>query len=255
MVALDDSSQPDPLDFSIEVDPDWVEFHLDRNVEARGRIIESYLPFARMMAAKTYAKRTYPELEFQDYLQYATIGLIEAVDRFDPNRGVKFETFSASRITGAILNGIESLSEKQRQVGARRRAIAARVESVKSDLPDASTTEALFSYLAQVAIGLAVGFALEDSGMYQAELEPTYADNTYRRVELKQLQKRILSLVNLLPRNERSVITYHYLQHLAFGEIAAILGVTKGRVSQIHKEALQKLKASIRIDGAVDLSF
>ena len=74
MVALDDSSQPDPLDFSIEVDPDWVEFHLDRNVEARGRIIESYLPFARMMAAKTYAKRTYPELEFQDYLQYATIG-------------------------------------------------------------------------------------------------------------------------------------------------------------------------------------
>ncbi|HSY29558.1 MAG TPA: sigma factor, partial [Burkholderiaceae bacterium] len=124
---MDDFSQTDPFDFSIEADPDWTEFHLDRNVDARSRIIESYLPFTRMMAAKTYAKRTCSELEFQDYLQYATIGLVEAVDRFDPNRGVKFETFSATRITGAILNGIDSLSEKQQQVGARRRAIAARV--------------------------------------------------------------------------------------------------------------------------------
>jgi RNA polymerase sigma factor for flagellar operon FliA len=252
---LDDSIQPGPVGNPIELDCDWTEFHVNRNAQVRARIIERFLPFARMLAAKAYAKRTYLELEFQDYLQYATIGLVESVDRFVPDFGAKFETFSAPRITGAILNGIESLSEKQQQISARKRAIAARLDSVKSSAPKVNTTDALFAYLAQVAVGLAVGFALEDSGMYQAEIEPVYADNTYQRVELKQLQRRILSLVNLLPRNERSVITYHYLQHLAFGEIAAILGLTKGRVSQIHREALQKLKASIRIDGAVDLSF
>ena len=241
---------------SSDLSRDWVAACIVGNVEARCTIIDSYLPLARILAAKAFAKRTYPELEFQDYLQYASIGLIESVDRYDPGCGVKFETFATPRITGSILNGIESLSEKQRQVSARKRAIASRVASVQNDgAPEIKSAEALFEYLAQVAIGLAVGFALEDSGMVQAAVEPAYADNTYQSVELKQLQKRILSLVNSLPRTERSVIAYHYLQRLAFGEIAAILGVSKVRVSQIHRDALQRLKTSIRNVSAVDLSF
>jgi len=249
-------SQSDVDLIQVELTADWFAFRRDADMNARARIIEGFLPFARMLAAKLFAKRTYAELEYQDYLQYATIGLVESVDRFDPNCGVKFETFSSPRITGAILNGIETLGEKQQQVSARKRALAPRVNSIKAGVSmDYKSPEALFSRLAEVAIGLAIGFVLEDSGMYQADIEPAYPDNTYQRIELRQLQKRIVSLVNLLPRNERSVITYHYLQHLPFGEIAAILGVTKGRVSQIHKEALQKLQASIRFDDTVDLSF
>lgn len=253
---MDESLSPLPVAGSVSLINDWNEFRSTGDASVRGKLIDSYLPFARMLAAKSFARRTYPDLEFQDYLQYAIIGLVESIDRFDPAGGAKFETFSEFRITGAILNGIGSFSDKQRQVSARKRIMTARVESLKSPKSSIDTsTDALFGYLAEIAVGLAIGFALEDSGMYQAEVEPSYTDNTYRSVEMSQLRKRILLLIGTLPRIERSVINYHYLQHLAFVEIAVILGVTKGRVSQIHREALKRLKTSIKSDGSVDLSF
>jgi RNA polymerase sigma factor for flagellar operon FliA len=230
----------------------WNAFDAHRDPLVREQLINLYLPFARILAAKAYAKRTSAELEFLDYLQYASVGLVESVDRYDPNRGVKFETYSAPRITGAILNGIESLSEKQEQISVRRRIVSERVDSIKGTRLAAKDPDALFGYLAEVAIGLAVGFALENSGMYQADV-PLYPDNTYERIELKQLQERVRSLVASLPPNENRVVTYHYLQQLGFEEIAAILGVTKGRISQIHKDAMHRLRKSLRNGDGIDL--
>ncbi|HEX7635658.1 MAG TPA: sigma-70 family RNA polymerase sigma factor [Noviherbaspirillum sp.] len=240
------------FDKTTDMTPAWVAFRSGADPSVREQVIEFYLPFARIMAAKLYAKRTYIELEFSDYMQYASIGLMEAIDRFDPDRGVKFETFAAPRITGAILNGIESLSEKQVQVSARQRILAARVKSLKDEAPEPADSNAVFGYLAELAVELAIGFALEDSGVSQSE-EASYPDNTYHRVELKQLRQRIDELVGQLPDNERRVVKYHYLQQVPFDEIATLLGVTKGRVSQIHKNALKRLGQIIRSIGEIDL--
>jgi RNA polymerase sigma factor for flagellar operon FliA len=111
----------------------------------------------------------------------------------------------------------------------------------------------LFANLADVAIGLAMGFVLEDSGMYQQDMNATYADNTYQRIELQQLRSRIEQAVKSLSGNEKRVISHHYLQHLAFDEIAQVLGLSKGRVSQIHKAALQQLSEKLMRDGNLDL--
>ncbi|HYD61595.1 MAG TPA: sigma-70 family RNA polymerase sigma factor [Noviherbaspirillum sp.] len=245
-------TQPVELDRTTDLAPLWTEFLVNACMSARERIIDFYLPFARVLAAKLYAKRTYAELEFLDYFQFASIGLLEAVDRYDPAHGAKFETFAALRINGAILNGIASLSEKQEQISAKQRIAADRLKSLKEKPEKPKDPGALFGYLAELAIGIAVGLALEDSGMYRAEDE-AYPDNTYRSVELKQLQQRMRELLEHLPRNERRVIKYHYLQQLAFEEIARILGVTKGRVSQIHKDALNRLRESVQRGGGIDL--
>jgi len=222
----------------------WKEFQSKPDPGLRECIIENYLPFAKMLAAKAYAKRTFIELEFLDYLQYASIGLIEAVDRFDPARDVKFETFAAPRITGSILNGLCSLSERQEQVHARRKIISDRIESLKYARSKSHDPHAVFSYLAEVSIGIALGFVLEDSSMYQAD-EPIYPDNTYEHVELKQMRQGLKRLLKFLPENERKVISYHYQHQLSFDEITRILGLTKGRISQIHKSALQRLRNSL----------
>lgn len=240
------------FDTTTDMTPVWAALRGGADPSAREQVIEFYLPFARIMAAKLYAKRTYIELEFSDYMQYASIGLMEAIDRFDPERGVKFETFAAPRINGAILNGIESLSEKQVQVSARQRILSARVKSLKDAPPEPADSNALFGYLAELAVGLAIGFALEDSGIYQAE-EASYPDNTYHRIELRQLRKRVGELVEQLPDNERRVIKYHYLQQIPFDEIATLLNVTKGRVSQIHKNALKRMGQIVRSIGEIDL--
>lgn len=240
--------RPDPA----EIGPLWASFVRTRDSGTREQLVSAYMGFARMMAAKVYARRAFDEMEFADYLQYARVGLIEAIDRFDPERGVLFETFAAVRMTGAMLTGIESSSEIQRQVATRKRVIGERVASLAEPAPPSTGPEAVFARLAEMAIGLAVGFALEESGMYLQE-EGEYADNTYSGVELRQLRGRVKAALGELGLNQRRVIELHYLQHLPFEDVANRMSLSRGRISQIHKEALQNLRVLLAKTDSVDL--
>jgi len=183
-----------------------------RPVRQRALLIH-YLPFAKILAAKVYSGRHHDEFEFGEYVQYATVGLLESVSRFDPARGVKFKTFAGRRIIGSILNGLEHLSEKQQQISFRKRLASERLESIRGRQPDGSNPDELFSYLAQVAVGLALGYILEDSGMYQRR-NGSYMNNGYEAIETEQLQERMRNLVEKLPERERRVIKYHYMNHV-----------------------------------------
>lgn len=222
------------------------------DAHARGRLIETYLPFARIMAAKLYAARVEHDVEFEDYLQYATVGLIESVDRFDPAFGTLFRTFAAHRIQGAVANGLEQLSEKRTQVATRRRLAAERRDCAAGAL-DAGGAD-LFQQLADVAVSLALGFALEDAR------DDTLADGAalaqpYDALEMAQLRSRLLALVAGLPQRERLVIKSHYLHHVPFNLIADTMGITKGRVSQIHRTALDQLRKAMRAMRACDVAW
>jgi RNA polymerase sigma factor for flagellar operon FliA len=232
----------------------WHRFVLERDAGVRERLVKAYQGLTRIMAAKVYARRVYTEMEFDDYLHYATVGLIESIDRFDPSRGIRFETYASTRITGAILNGIESSSEIQEQVAARRRVIGQRLGTLKDApaAPQADSAAAVFAHLAELAIGLAIGFVLEDSGMLM-DTQSEYADNTYQAVELKQLQARVRAQLGTLPANQQRVIECHYLQYLPFEEIARTMGLTRGRIAQLHKEALTNLRSGLRNAPEVNL--
>ncbi|MRW94183.1 sigma-70 family RNA polymerase sigma factor [Duganella sp. FT80W] len=225
----------------------WEEFARSRAAALRERLASHYLPFARMLAAKMYANRTHLQVEFDEYLQYARVGLLEAVDRFDSTRGFKFETYAASRINGAILNGMASYSEVHEQIAARKRLIEERMASLKEPERTTQRPDDLFGYLAELAIGLAVGFALDDTGMYQEpEQSVSYRDYTYASVELAQLRARLKALLDTLPARHAQVIRGHYLQQLPFEQLAEMLALSRGRISQIHKEALLKLREGLR---------
>lgn len=231
----------------------WRVFVGGRDPGARARLIDRYMRFARIMAAKLYAGRPFGGVEFDDYLQFAHVGMIEAVDRYDPGHGAKFETFAAPRIRGAILSGIESASDVHGQVSARRRLLASRVSSLSESAAAAGTPEQVFAALADVAIGLAVGFALDETGMYRSE-ESEFVERGYAALEMKQIKLRALGLLATLPGNEKAVIEYHYLQQIAFDQIAAILGLSAGRIAQIHKQALARLRAGFKEAGVLSLS-
>ena len=243
----------DALTHGNDVEGLWCLFKNAGDTCAREQLIEHYLSFARMLAAKLYARRTYPELEFHDYFQHASIGLIEAVDRFDLSKAVKFEAYASSRINGAILSGIETLSEKQEQVSARKRILASRTKALSDDQDDANqTSEDTFASLAELAIGLATGLMLDDSGMYQRD-EDGFDGDVYQSLELRQLQKKVVAAVQSLKKNEQRVISYHYLQGLPFEEVSKIMKLSKGRVSQIHREGLRHL--SLLMTSPLDASF
>lgn len=233
-------------------EPLWARFVESREVSVREQLVAAYLGFARMMAAKIYARRVFSEMEFADYLQYARLGLLEAIDRFEPARGYRFETYAAARISGALMSGIESSSEIQQQIAARRRVLAQRVETLQAETAPASGPEAVFARLAELAVGLALGFALEGSDMHRAD-DAQYADNSYHGVQLKQCQKRVRALVADLPPAQKQVIYAHYLQQVRFDDIADSLGLSRSRIAQIHREALATLRARLPASAQVDL--
>lgn len=205
---------------------------------ARQSLIAAYLPFARILAAKVYARRIEQDLEFEEYLQFATLGMIEAVDRFDAGLGVLFRTYAAHRISGAIRNGLEHLSEKRQQIATRQRLLE---ERRQSGLAAEQHSGDVFQQLAEMAIGLALGYMLDDAAAYQHP-DAVQPEQLYNASELRQLRERVLKLVAGLPPQEKLVIKYHYLQQQSFTEIADTMQLSKGRISQIHRRALQLLR-------------
>jgi RNA polymerase sigma factor for flagellar operon FliA len=227
---------------------------------ARAELLELHLPYARVVAGVYYSRRFHDEIEFGDYLQYASIGMLEAVDRYDPGRGVQFRTFAARRMHGAILNGLERLTEKQQQIAARQRLRAERLQDVKAMSSPAGGSgaperpEQLLRFVSDVGIGLALCWMLEGTGMVE-NAEAAASQPFYRSVALRQLRARLLQAIDDLPAQERTVVRGHYLQEIPFEQIAATLQLTKGRISQIHRQALLRLRGSVGDPTDWDANF
>jgi RNA polymerase sigma factor FliA len=221
----------------------------------RAALVDAYTPLVRRIAARCFLRRIGNELEFADFLQFGHIGLLEAIDRYSPARGVRFETFATYRIEGAMLNGVTSLSEYQRQASVRRGLLGQRTASLASggDEPAAETSQDPLERLAEVAIGLALGFALEDAALY-VDGDRIGPDNAYTRLELHQLRQQVAQLLQQLPETEQLVLHRHYYQQVPFEETARVLGLTKGRVSQIHQAALKRLRTLVKEVRGLDVA-
>lgn len=257
----------------------WLAWRRSGDEAARQTLLDLHMPYARVIAAMVYSRRTTDEIEFDDYLQLARIGLLEAFTRYDPLGGAQFRTYAASRIRGAVLDGLERLTERQQQLRLRRRILAERTASVaaRSRRPvDESSAGGqddgtpargrlegfaakgsnLFEYLAEVGVGLAVGFVLDGTGMYESGDDSAGgADPLYGAVELRQTRKQLEALILQLPPPERRVIQLHYVHGHAFEDIASDMGLTKGRISQIHKKAITTLRRLLADRRTCDRAF
>jgi RNA polymerase sigma factor for flagellar operon FliA len=221
----------------------WDDWTIRRDEAARQQLVTHYGAFARILAARAFSNRFSLELEFDDYLQFALLGLLEAVDRFDPARGVPFEAYASRRINGAVLSGVETLSEKQAQISARSQARKDRARSLAKDgAPEANTQADPLQRLADIAVGLALGVMLEGATVYVSGDPSDSSGTPYDRVVIAQLRARLRRLVDQLPEQERRVLHHHYYQQVPFEEIAREAGLTKGRISQIHHAALRRLR-------------
>jgi RNA polymerase sigma factor for flagellar operon FliA len=233
----------------------WRELSEHRSQDARNRLIDHYLPFSRKIARALYAKRGGLDVEFLDYVQHAAQGLIEAIDRFDVSRGVAFEAYAGTRIRGAVLNNLTAMSEKYAQISLRKRLQQERVDSLSEQVGGKPPARDSFRELADLAVGLAISYMLEGTGIVSAE-KPVAAvqRDAYSHIEQDQLVDSLKQLVDALPERPRRVIVYHYYQGLSFTHIAELLGVTKGRVSQIHTQALQLIREARSATRTLDLT-
>jgi len=218
----------------------WAEFREGNSAQARETLFLLHLPYAKTIAARLYGNRLHDDVEFADYFQFSTVGLLEALDRFDATRGVLFRTYCTRRIEGNILDGIAVLTEVQGQLAMRRRMRTERLGSFKSTDGKPSKDDPV-GKLSEIAVGLAIGFMLQEGSMYRGDPEDA-GPNLYETVAWRQSKQRLHGLLEELPVRERKVIGYHYIHGLAFEQVALLLGLSKGRVSQLHRRGLALMR-------------
>lgn len=227
----------------------WKALQQHADPAIRERLIEYYGEFARMMAAKLYGGRPDDAVPFDDYLQHARIGLIEAVDRYDPGHETSFESYSSYRIRGAILNGLSRDTELRAQHSQWRARVAERRESLARHSFEGQGKATLEDF-ARLAVGLAIGMILDDSDSGRAD-EAVEA-NPYAATELSQTREQVRALVEQLPPRERDIVRQHYYEQREFQEVAANLNLTKGRISQLHARALERIRSAISVKPKID---
>lgn len=228
----------------------WRAHRESKDANARRELIEHYLPFAHTIAARLYARRAYNDIEFAEYKQLAALGLLEAMERYDPNRGAQFKTYAIHRVDGAIRNGLLKATEKRGQWDWRRRVTKERLASRVQE-SDPGTKQSRFAELAEITIELALGSLLEDSGIIAKERIDS-ENQPYIGRALAELKERIRAAIALLPDREQLIINYHYFSHVGFSELARLLQITKGRVSQLHRRAINSIRESLSAGGGFD---
>lgn len=228
---------------SQDLNPDiWRAFAEDPAGGARQVIFESYLPFARRIAARVRRDRPGADLDIDDLRQHAAEGLLQAMDRFDPSQGTSFEAYAARRIRGSIIDGIGASSELRRQSAFRNRIRAERARSLRPEDPAGLSTLDALQALASLAVDLALGFMLDDAALAGGEDQAARGPNAYESLAWAETVQRVTTALESLPEQERTVVRLHYLQGLEFAMIADTLSLSRGRVSQIHAAALQRLR-------------
>ena len=227
----------------------WAQFVAAPGPQLRDQLIASYLSFTRNLAVRSYRMRADDSVSFDDYLQYARVGLIEALDRYDLSRGTSFESYSSHRIRGSILSGLSRDTELRAQRSHWRELVAERRESLAGRAAEQAGKATLEDF-ARLAVGLAIGLMLEEPADERAD--ESVEANPYAAAELSQMRERVRALVEQLPAREREVVRQHYYEQREFQEVAVKLGVTKGRVSQLHAQGVQRIREALNVRPRID---
>lgn len=220
---------------------DWRR-HVERaDAATRLALFDRYLGFARHIARDEFRRIAALGLERADAEQVAMEALLQAIDRYDPLQAVPFTAFARMRIRGAIRNALAKATEANAAFSARKRAERDRLASLKA----AATARDPLELVRELAMGIALGFMLEDDGGSALEQAPTGDPSAYDALSWKQLLRELDQRIAALPEREAMIVESHYRRGIAFGEIAKLLGVSKGRVSQLHAQAIRSLQAAM----------
>lgn len=219
----------------------WVRWRQEQNATAREALIVHYSPWARRVARDVFVRIHLMGDTWNDCAQNALIGLMQAIERFDPERGGFFEPFARPRVRGAVFDGLRDLREIHREL---RIDVVHHVSAAKERLDsfDADGDEDSMEVFVAATIGLGLGFLLDVQSMPGG----SESMDAYAEAEKAELSKKVSDCIERLAERDRIIVIMHYYHHVSFVDIADRLGLTKGRVSQLHKRALDHLRSSLR---------
>lgn len=240
----------------------WERFKEEEDMEARDDLIVQYSPLVKYVVGKMN-RRMPPNVEYGDLIGYGTLGLIDAIEKFDHTRGIKFKTYAIPRIRGSIIDELRARDWIPRSIRRKARRIDEAITELENRHGRDVTDEEVADYmgmsleefketLSEVSgtslLSLDEMWEVDESNekvpLKEAigddeELQP---DKVVDREEIKQL---LADAIKDLPEKERTVITLYYYEDLTLREISEVFDLTESRVSQIHSKATSMLRSSL----------
>jgi RNA polymerase sigma factor FliA len=245
----------------------WLRFRRNPDDQKlRDRLILTYAPLVKYVAGRLGSGLP-AHVDEGDLVSYGLLGLIGAIERYDPERDVKFETYAISRIKGSIIDELRAMDWVPRSVRARARDIERAIAELEARLGRAPTDEEIAGKLGVSQDELADSltdisrssiaaldelWTVSSTGGDQIALidtiEDTQGPEPQSALAETEMKEAIAEAIARLPEREKLVVTLYYYEELTLREIGEVLGVTESRVSQLHTKAVLRLKA--RLSGA-----
>ncbi len=241
----------------------WLEFRKTRDQGIRDRLILTYAPLVKYVAGRLGSGLP-AHVDEGDLVSYGLLGLIGAIERYDPERDVKFETYAIARIKGAIIDELRAMDWVPRSIRARARHIERAIGELEAKLHRAPTDDEISTKLGVTPDELEESlteisrssiaaldelWTISSMGGDQVALidtiEDTQGPEPQAALAQTELKEALGESIARLPEREKLVVTLYYYEELTLREIGEVLGVTESRVSQLHTKAILRLKARL----------
>lgn len=237
----------------------WQDYHRLKSQDLREKIILEYAPLVKLVAGRLSMYLGY-NVEYDDLVGYGVFGLIDAIDKFDTCKDVKFETYASLRIRGAILDQIRKMDWIPRTIRQRQKKIDAVMKEIETTKGRSATDE-------EIAEGLGISGDEYTDWQSQMKITGVVSLNEYIEqggpelqgeksassqfeipeevAEREELKEKLRESLDILTEKERKVVLLYYYEDLTLKEISYILEVSESRVSQLHTKALSKMKSKL----------
>lgn len=241
----------------------WADFKETGDQGLRERLILHYSPLVKYVAGRVGVGLP-PNIEQADLVSYGIFGLIDAIEKYDLERAIKFETYAINRIRGAIIDELRSIDwiprsvrSKAREVEKAYQALEGKLQRTPTEaevademgvaLDDLHTIFSQVSFVNVIALDelLHAGGDKGDKVTLGETLEDTKAEDPVALFESEETKYLLSKAINTLPEREKIVVTLYYYEGLTLAEIGKVLGVTESRICQMHTKAVLQLRAKL----------
>lgn len=245
-----------------DIDALWASYKSTGAQRARDQLIVHYSPLVKYVAGRVGVGLP-QNVEQADLISYGLFGLIDAIDKFDPERGFKFETYAISRIKGNILDELRAIDWVPRSVRAKARQIEKAYAKLEGELHRAPTEDEVareldmspeqlqtalskISFVGVMALDEFVGSADREGGATLGDTIAADEEGPGDLFEVQEMRGLLAKSIERLPEREKIVLTLYYYEGLTLAQIGDVIGVTESRVCQIHTKAILHLRSRMQ---------
>lgn len=226
------------------------------------QFVVEMIPYVKYLAHRI-AVGLPPSVDIEDLVHYGLLGLLDACEKFDEDKGVKFKTYAETRIRGAILDGMRSADWVPRSVRKKRRELEAAFRKVEQQVQRPAEDEEIAKTMG-ISMDELQGMLSDVQGLSLGSLEELLPDgddrglllrygqdkgdmpSPYSEVERSEMRTILAHCIRELPDKERTVVALYYYEELTMKEIGEVLGISESRISQLHTKAILRIRAKLR---------